>query len=43
MQGKGFNLQLPGVPPHVNALIKEATAESNASCPEDALPAAAEW
>lgn len=35
LQGKGFNLQLPNVPPHVQALIQDAK-ELNAESPEAA-------
>jgi hypothetical protein len=43
LQGKGFDLQLPAdVPPHVNALIKDAKAASN-SPTQDASVAVADW
>ncbi len=43
LQGKGFDLQLPDVPPHVNALIKDAKAATIESTVEAASLPAADW
>lgn len=43
LQGKGFDLQLPNVPPHVNALIKDGKqlgAESPGACTSSNILAA---
>ena len=45
-QGKGFDLQLPDVPPHVNALLKDANAPASqdaADTLESPRAAAADW
>ena len=43
LQGKGFDLQLPDVPPHVDALIKDAKAACNDSSFGTASTMAADW
>lgn len=45
LQGKGFDLQLPNVPPHVNALIKDGKAPDadGVAAPASTNKDTAEW